>query len=105
MIGVVGEVDPETLKAFELTRERSAGSVDLNKLALAPRRSLEARPVSRFPSSDVDLAFVVADSVPAGAIWAKLEQAAGDLCESVDGSSMSTGARGFPKTRGVAIRN
>jgi len=40
--------------------------------------------VSRFPSSDVDLAFVVADSVPAAAVEATLRRAAGDLCESVD---------------------
>jgi phenylalanyl-tRNA synthetase beta chain len=55
--------------------------------------------VSRFPSSDVDLAFVVADSVPAAAIEAALGQAAGELCESVvlfdtyRGASVGEGSR------------
>ncbi len=38
-----------------------------------------AKPVSRFPSSDLDLAFVVAESVPAERIEKALKQAAGKL--------------------------
>jgi len=85
VLGVVGEVDPETLRASELARPRAGWlELDLAKLAAAPRRPLEARPVSRFPSSDVDLAFVVDDPVPAAAIEATLRGAAGELCESVE---------------------
>jgi len=80
----VGEVDPETLLAYDLPHERAGWvEVDVAKLAAAPRRPLEARPVSHFPSSDVDLAFLVADSVPAAAIEATLVHTAGELCESV----------------------
>jgi phenylalanyl-tRNA synthetase beta chain len=85
VLGVVGEVDPETLRAYEFARPRAGWlELDLAKLAAAPRRPLQARPVSRFPSSDVDLAFVVADPVPAAAIEAALRGAAGELCESVE---------------------
>jgi phenylalanyl-tRNA synthetase beta chain len=85
VIGVVGEVDPETLKAFELPHERVGWlEIDLAGLAAAPRKPLVARPVSHFPSSDVDLAFVVEDSVPAAAIETELRRAAGELCESVE---------------------
>jgi len=84
VLGVVGEVDPETLLAYDLPHERAGWvEVDVAKLAAAPRRPLEARPVSHFPSSDVDLAFLVADSVPAAAIEATLVHTAGELCESV----------------------
>jgi phenylalanyl-tRNA synthetase beta chain len=100
VLGVVGEVDPETLAAFELPHARVGWlELDLRRLAAAPRRPLTARPVSRFPSSDVDLAFVVADSVPAGAIERALRLAAGELCESVElfdvyrGAGVSEGAR------------
>ncbi len=48
-----------------------------------PRRSEEARPVSRFPSSDVDLALVVEDAIPAGAVERTLRAAGGELLESV----------------------
>jgi phenylalanyl-tRNA synthetase beta chain len=55
----------------------------LEALLAAPRRSSAARPVSRFPASEVDLAFVVDDGVPAAAIEATLRAAAGPLLESV----------------------
>ncbi len=37
--------------------------------------------MSRFPSSDVDLAFAVPDEVPAGSVLATLEQTGGPLLE------------------------
>jgi phenylalanyl-tRNA synthetase beta chain len=39
--------------------------------------------VSRFPSSDIDLAFVVEDHHPADAVASVLRRAGGDLLESV----------------------
>ncbi len=100
LIGVVGEVDPQTLEAYELPHERVGWlELDLVKLAAAPRRPPVSRPVSRFPSSDVDLAFVVPDSVPAAEVEMTLARAAGDLCESVElfdvyrGVGVSAGSR------------
>ena len=100
VLGVVGEVDPDTLQAYELARARAGWlELDLLKLAAAPRRALNARAVSRFPSSDVDLAFVVADSVPAAAVETELRNTAGELCESVElfdvyrGPAVSQGSR------------
>jgi phenylalanyl-tRNA synthetase beta chain len=49
-----------------------------------PRRAGSARPISRFPSSDVDLAFVVKDSVPAGSVERTLVKAGGELLESIE---------------------
>jgi phenylalanyl-tRNA synthetase beta chain len=40
--------------------------------------------VSRYPSSDIDLAFTVDDAVPAGDVEATLAAAAGDLLESIE---------------------
>jgi phenylalanyl-tRNA synthetase beta chain len=39
--------------------------------------------VSRFPSSDIDLAFEVPEPVPAGAVEATLRSAGGDLLSEV----------------------
>ncbi len=64
-----------------------------------PRRPEQSRPLSRFPSSDIDLAFVVPDAVPAGSVERTLRRAGGDLLESVDlfdvyrGASLSEGSR------------
>ena len=55
----------------------------LPRESIAPRRSALARPVSRYPSSDIDLAFVVDDSVPASAVESALAEAAGELLEGI----------------------
>ena len=57
--------------------------VDLGVLLGATRRSILVRPVSRFPSSSIDLAFVVADTVPAGDVLRTLREAGGELLEDV----------------------
>ena len=105
VLGVVAEVDPLTLEAFDLPHERVGWlELDLERLAAAPRRSLIARPVSRFPSSDVDLAFVVADSIPAAEIESTLRQAAGDLCESIELFDVYRGAGVSEGSRSLAYR-
>jgi phenylalanyl-tRNA synthetase beta chain len=53
--------------------------LDLGLLLDAPRRPRQARPVSRYPSSDVDLAFVVDEATPAGEVEETLAAAGGDL--------------------------
>jgi phenylalanyl-tRNA synthetase beta chain len=92
VLGEVGELHPTFVETFGLVgpdgRPRRVGWLDLDIGALldpevAPRRPMEAVPVSRFPSSDIDLAFVVPDAVPAGAVEATLTSAGGDLVESV----------------------
>jgi phenylalanyl-tRNA synthetase beta chain len=105
VIGVVGEVDPDTLEAFELPDRRVGWlELDLERLAAAPRRPLTARPVSRFPSSDVDLAFVVEDQLPAAEIEETLRRAAGDLCESVELFDVYRGAGVAAGSRSLAYR-
>jgi phenylalanyl-tRNA synthetase beta chain len=74
------------LEAFGLDPDRRMGwlEVDLDVLLNhTPRRSLRISPVSRFPASDIDLAFVVPVSVSAGEVQSTLRGAAGDLLESV----------------------
>ncbi|MGD0882893.1 MAG: phenylalanine--tRNA ligase subunit beta [Acidimicrobiales bacterium] len=92
VLGVVGELDPTTVETFGLVgadgRPRRVGWLDLDlgvllDPAVAVRRPLRSTPISRFPSSDVDLAFVVPEAVPAGSVEATLVSAGGDLVESV----------------------
>lgn len=78
-IGVVGEIDPDVVSAFELQGPVGWLHLEVPVLFGAPTRSLEQRPVSRYPSSDIDLAFVVAESTAAGAVEATLREAAGPL--------------------------
>ena len=107
-IGVVGEVDPGVLEAFGLDAERRRVGwleVDLGVLLNdAPRRSALVAPVSRFPSSDVDLAFVVGDDVPAAAVEATLRAAGGALIETVALFDVYRGVGTERATRSLAFR-
>ena len=78
-IGTIGEVDPGVLEGLGIEGRVAWFDVDLAALQASPRRTPIAQDVSRFPSSDIDLAFVVADAVPAGDVLATLEASAGEL--------------------------
>ncbi len=82
-IGWVGEVDPAITGSWGI--EGRVGYLELHLPAFAAgrRASEQARPVSRFPSSDLDLAFIVDEGEPAGAVRATLERAGGGLLERV----------------------
>jgi phenylalanyl-tRNA synthetase beta chain len=106
--GSVGELDPRMMSTLGLVgsdgRPPRVGWLDLDlEVLLDPeavrRRSEEARPVSRFPSSDVDLAFAVDDAVPASQVERRLRNGGGTELESVElfdvyrGASVGDGAR------------
>jgi phenylalanyl-tRNA synthetase beta chain len=78
-IGVVGEVDPAVLERHGIDERVAYLEVDLGAVLAASVDARPYRPVSRFPSSDIDLAFVVDDAVPATAVEATIGDAAGDL--------------------------
>jgi phenylalanyl-tRNA synthetase beta chain len=94
VLGVVGEIDPSVAAEFGLTLQAGGATtarrigwleVDLGLLfdeTAVPRRVVTDGAVSRFPSSDIDLAFVVADSHPADQVEEALRQASGALLES-----------------------
>ena len=85
LLGVVGEVDPDVIAAFGLPHARVGWlELDLGVLAAAPRRSRLAVPVSRYPSSDIDLAFAVDESTPAWQVEQSLRVAAGERLEFIE---------------------
>lgn len=87
VLGAVGEVDPQVVAAFGAGSGRVGWlGVDLGLVLdpdRVPRASELARPVSRYPSSDVDLALAVDDAVPADEVAEVLSRAGGELLESV----------------------
>ena len=78
-LGMVGEVDPDVLAAHGIAARVGWIECDLGRLLATARRSDQARPVSRFPSNDIDLAFEVDESTPAASVEATLRDAAGPL--------------------------
>ena len=77
--GVVGEVDPAVCEEFEVNGRVAWVELDLGSILDGPHGNRRYTPVSKFPSSDIDLAFVVADEVAASAVEASIRKAARDL--------------------------
>ena len=70
-LGVVGEVAPEVIDALELAGTGGRVRARRRRAARGPPASrVRPEPVSRFPASAIDLAFVVDDTVPAGDVLA-----------------------------------
>ncbi|MGH8995047.1 MAG: phenylalanine--tRNA ligase subunit beta [Acidimicrobiales bacterium] len=86
-IGTVGEIDPAVVAEFGAGEVRVGWlELDLGPLldpTVVTRGGGTTRPVSRYPSSDVDLALVVDDAIPADAVADVLKSAGGELLESV----------------------
>ena len=82
-VGALGEIDPDVLAAHDLEAPAAWLEVDLGRLLTLPRRPRVHRPVSRYPSADVDLAFVVDEGLAAAAVLDVLRGAGGELLEDV----------------------
>ncbi len=78
-VGFVGEIDPAVLDAYSVPERVGYLEIDIDALLAVPHGLRPYAPVSRFPSSDVDLAFDVADAVPAAAVAHRLRAGAGEL--------------------------
>ncbi|MFZ4519492.1 MAG: phenylalanine--tRNA ligase subunit beta [Microthrixaceae bacterium] len=82
--GQVGEVHPDVLAAWGIDERVAWLQLELSQLLALPARVVRARSVSRFPSTDIDLAFVVGDLVPAAAVRATILSTAGDLLRRLE---------------------
>ena len=82
-LGAVGEIDPVVLEAHGIDERVGWLEVDLDVVATLERDPHLYRPVSIYPSSDIDLAFEVDDDVPADAVEQALRAAAGDRLASL----------------------
>ncbi|HVM07152.1 MAG TPA: phenylalanine--tRNA ligase subunit beta [Acidimicrobiales bacterium] len=102
--GFVGEIDPSVLDEWGIPGRVAWLDVDLGIVLGGERLPLEQRPVSRFPSTDIDLAFVVPNDVAAGAVEKAVRRAGGDLLIDLRLFDVYRGDRVPAGTRGVAYR-
>ena len=97
--GAVGEVDPEVLEACGVSGRVAWLQLDLQHVLEGPRTRRRYRAVSKYPPSDVDLAFVVPDGVAAVQVERALRASAGSLLARVElfdsyrGSGVPEGSR------------
>ena len=77
--GHVGEVDPAVLEAYGVEGRVAWLELDLGTVLDGPHGTRKYTPVSKFPSSDIDLAFVAEESVAASAVEGSLRKGGGAL--------------------------
>jgi phenylalanyl-tRNA synthetase beta chain len=103
-IGVVGEVDPAVLEAFGVSERVAILELDLTHVLAREPKPQQWRPVSRMPSSDVDLAFVLPEDVPAERLDKAIRQAVGALLVDLELFDVYRGASIGPRHRSLAYR-
>jgi phenylalanyl-tRNA synthetase beta chain len=79
VVGLVGEVHPDVLDAYGISQRVAVLEVNLSLLLATEPKVAQWKPTSRFPSSDIDLAFTVPTSVTAEKVEKSLRQNAGAL--------------------------
>jgi phenylalanyl-tRNA synthetase beta chain len=83
-LGAVGEISPEVLDAFGVTERVAILEVDLNQLLGREPKPAQWKPISRYPSSDLDLSFRLDDEVPAEKLERAVRQGAGKFLVDLD---------------------
>jgi phenylalanyl-tRNA synthetase beta chain len=74
-VGVLGEIDPAAAAAYGISERVAVLEVDLEHLLALDHGNPQYRRVSRYPSSDLDLAFTVPDELPAAEVARALRDA------------------------------
>jgi phenylalanyl-tRNA synthetase beta chain len=103
-LGAVGEVAPDVLDAFEVTERVAILELDLDQLLDREPKPAQWKPTSRYPSSDLDLSFVVPEEIPAEKVEKAVRQGAGNLLVDIDLFDVYRGERAAAGTRSLAYR-
>ena len=102
--GAVGEVDPGALEAAGVSGRVAWLQIDLQEVLDGPRARRRYRPVSKYPPSDVDLAFVVPESVAAAQVERALRASAGALLARIELFDVYRGPGVADGSRSLAYR-
>jgi phenylalanyl-tRNA synthetase beta chain len=82
-IGRIGEIHPDVLRTYEIGQKVFVFEIDLAALEPLPPAKRTYGKVSRFPSSDRDLAVVVDEQVEAAALTSAIVAVGGELLRHV----------------------
>jgi phenylalanyl-tRNA synthetase beta chain len=103
-IGFIGTLHP-TFALEQKVRESSAvGELLLDRLVLSQPRPLRYQPISKMPTVDRDLAFVMPKSLAVQDVENEIKKVAGDLLKEIRVFDVYEGAGLQPGQRSVAFR-
>lgn len=97
-VGALGEIHPRVAAGLGIEGRVAVGVVGLGPLERSAGRDFVFTDLPRFPPVRRDLAFVVANGVPAGAVRSAIEDAGGEL---LDGCRLFDVFRGRPLPDGT----
>jgi phenylalanyl-tRNA synthetase beta chain len=80
-VGIIGELHPRKATSLDIEGRVAVAELDLEPLRAAASRTFRLVEVPRYPPIRRDLAFVLGEEVPAGAVQSALEAAAGELLD------------------------
>ena len=103
VVARIGEVHPDVLEAFDMTRRALIAEVDLRTLDALQKPMGEVKPLPRFPAVTRDLALVMDESVPVGTVLASIRKAGGALMESAEMFDIYRGAQMLSGKKSVAF--
>ncbi len=99
VVGSIGEVDPDVLASYDIPQRVAWLEIDVERFLSHPHGAPTYERVSRFPSSDIDLAFEVVEGTSATAVGDAISAAAGELLgwvrlfDTYRGTGVAEGAR------------
>jgi phenylalanyl-tRNA synthetase beta chain len=100
-IGVIGQVHPDTARAFEVEQDVYLFELSLDGVADAATRQRKLQGFSRFPAVEQDIALIVPRDVPAGSLQATIEGT--PLVRSASVFDVYTGEQLPPGKKSVAF--
>jgi phenylalanyl-tRNA synthetase beta chain len=103
-IGALGEVAPEVLATLGIDERVAVLELDLRGVLDREPRPARWKPTSRFPSSDLDLAFLLPDDVPAERLEKAIRQSAGPLLVDLELFDVYRGQGVVEGRRSLAFR-
>lgn len=103
VLGIVGEVHPQVLNAYGITRPVCLFELDVEKLVEYAAVQLAYQPLPKFPAITRDLAIVLSDKVPAGDITHAITAHGGQLLTAVQLFDVYTGQQVAAGCRSLAF--
>jgi len=78
-LGIIGELHPEVLEAYDLPPGVVVTEIDLDLVLAVDKKTPTFVPLPRFPSVERDLALVIRKDIPAREVMALIRKAGGEL--------------------------
>ena len=103
-VGFLGEIAPSVLALFEVSERVACLEIDVDELLSIPHGRSYYKPFSRYPSSDIDLAFEVDEDISSSEVKKCLEEKAGELLADINLFDVFRGAPVSEGRRSLAFK-